>query len=299
MSRRLMIHSLIFVAALVCQPNRTFGQEQETIPREFVQAILGGSRLSGQEQNPEIFVGTVPDGFPTSLLPTGKIQVLGSVRYSGQTGLGPHTTVIAVIPADPDSALRSEILSLDRGGWKLPTPGEREGGFVGAPAARTGTLFCRDSAFIASSTKRRSAGGSYLRLDLYTAARDTPCSPRAPRFRGMYDEIEFPTLVAPTGVASFGDGGGATDWYREASTILQTDMTPAEIVTHFSNQLKGAGWTLGQVATSTEVAIQTAHKNDSKGRLLSGVLSVYSLDRPHARGANFKVMLPENMPPTR
>jgi len=296
MSRRLTILSLIFVAGLLCQPSLSFGQQQETIPREFVQTILGGSMFGGREQNPEIFVGTVPDGFPTSLLPTGKIQVLGSVRYSGQTGLGPHTTVIAVIPTSPDSAQSSEILSLDRAGWKLPPPGEREGGFVGAPPARTGSLFCRDSAFIASSTKRRAAGGSYLRLDLYSGGRDTPCSLRPLRARGMYEEIEFPTLVSPPGVASFGGGGGASDWDREASTVLQTDMMPAEIAAHFSNQLKGAGWALGQLAASTEVAIQTAHKHDSKGRLLSGVLSVYSLDRPHARGANFRVMLPDNMP---
>lgn len=293
MSHRLSTLSLIIAAASMAGPGST-GAQQESVPREFVEALLGGSRFTGQQQAPQIVVGKVPEDFPSTLLPARPFEVLGSVRYSGQNDVSQRTTVIAVVHRDPDSTLASMASVWEASGWKHPPFGEQMGGFVSPPPGPMPTFYCSESGFLSVSTKPRPAGGNYLRLDFTAGQRDSPCNvPQRPQ--PHVEDIAMPTLLNPAGIPSTRSSGGGSSWYREMSTTLRTDMTPQQLISHYTSQLIAAGWTLKPAATSADIVVQPLEKKDSKGNTLYGILTAMTIPKPHLRGVTIRILLPEGM----
>lgn len=302
MSARSVVLSMLFLASFgnsgdAAQAQQTSRAREQggAVPRELVVAIIGGSRMTGPV--PELFVGRLPDGFPAELLPPKPLDILGGVRYPAQMPFGTRTTTIAVIRSNPDSALAAMHTAWVRSGWQHPYSGNPAmGGFITSPVTRPNLFYCTDSAFLTASTTPRAAGGSYVRVDLTTGQRSTPCSPQPVRPLPQYPDIRMPTLVAPLGVKLSDNASSGSGWAREASTILETDMSPAELVAHYANQLTEQGWTLSAPATTSNAVLQTAEKKDSKGGAQLGILSAYTMPRPGNRGVSFRIVSDADRP---
>src|SRR5437763_698519 len=244
--------------------------------RELVEALIGGYRSPGTPP-PNICYRSLPDSFPRALVSAGSVELLGSVRYGAPPGRGSRTTVIGIIKNDPDSALAALKRAWQAGGLREPSRGPSPGGFVPAPATRP-LMFCSDSSTLTAFVSTRTAGGDYLRLDLASGQGPTPCAMEAMRPRpSPTPDFSFPALVAPSGARSLNTSMGGLMYGREASVLLETDMTPAQLISHYSAQLKSAGWTLGETASTRVAVFQIADGKDAKGRPVTGILSAMSL----------------------
>ena len=260
--------------------------------RELVEALIGGYRAPGTPP-PKIFYRALPDDFPRALVSAGSIELLGSVQYGVPPGRGSHATVIGIIKNDPDSALAALKRAWQSAGLREPSRGQNPGGFVPAPAIRP-SMFCSDSSMLTAFMSPRAAGGNYLRLELTNGQGPTPCAMEAMRPRPTpTPDFTFPTLVAPPGAKSLNTSISGSVSGREASVLLETDMTPAQLISHYSAQLKSAGWTLDETATTRLGVFQIANGKDSNGRQIAGILSALSLPQPRSRSVSFKILSPE------
>jgi hypothetical protein len=298
MSTRLTIICALVIAGFVVDPRAGDAQQSprvgsdSAIPKELAIALLGGGRVPGQPP-PEIFVGRAPNDFPTSLLPAGSVEILGGIRYSDTpTPRGNRGAAIFILRSNPDSALPAIYAAWERAGWKHPDLSQSRGGFVPAPITRP-TFYCSDSGFVTTVASARPAGGRYLRIDFSGAQPFGPCDRRDPYVRPPnLEAYSFPTLVAPAGVTTSNSSLGQSSIGREAMAVLETELTPAQILAHYASQLKSAGWTVGEPATTANAAFQIAEMKDLKGGTLTGILAAIAIPKPKAREVSFRVIAP-------
>lgn len=293
MPRRFALMLILFSPALAGAQSR----DTTSVPRELAAALL---RITGYgDAEPRIVVGSTPSDFPRELLPTGG-TVLGAIDYgdSGEMRASRPDIVVIRRPESPDSAMAVLRAHLDRAGWRAPAYPEMQmsgGGFTPAYFdAGQRLALCRDSASVTGSVMRRAEGGSLVQISHRRGDRNTICDDR--RRQMMMDrmppgQIQLPTLRLPAGArgGSTGTGGGMD--YRESNARIETAMSPADLLGHFSAQLTAEGWTLVQRLAEGNAAVLTARKSDTAGRVLYGTLVVTRLEGD-ARDALFRVVTP-------
>lgn len=300
MSGRLLKFTAIVLATVAYHGTIARGQGRTSavpdslvVPRDLVEAIIGGYRTPGTPP-PKILVGTLPDDFPRALLSAPNVEILGSVQFGPLAGRGLRSTVIGVVRENPDSAISALKRIWESHGWKALGAAQSSGGFVPTPMTRP-FLYCSDSSVMTTFATPRSAGGNYLRFDFSTGQGPTPCAMQAMRpITPPVPDYSFPTLVAPAGARSLNNSMGGSASGREASVLLETDMTPTQLIAHYAPQLKTAGWTLGETAMTRVAVVQVAESKDSKGRTLTGILTALLLPQPRSKSVSFKILSPDN-----
>lgn len=100
---------------------------------------------------------------------------------------------------------------------------------------------------------------------------DTP----AARREAAMARSPFRVLAAPEGAELQGSGasGGSGDhdeWYQR----LRTDLSAAEVVRHYGEQLQARGWIPGTEATEGSVALRTFRLQDDEGQPWHALLFV-------------------------
>jgi len=248
-------------------------EDASAIPRELALALIG----SDMRGTPTITIGRAPDGFMGELIPANA-RVLGGIAYAADPRGARTMTAIVVVPDSAESGLAKFEASLERSGWtQPPMPGASRGGFVSSGMGDRGPSFflCRDSSSLWLNAKPRLAGGSTLHISL-TPRRGSMCDGERMRMmsRGDRDDLQLPTLRPPAGVYSRSSGRGSGGNYSESDTELGTTMNPADLASHFTNQLREQGWTLGVRASDATAVVQIASHKDGIGRALTGVLGV-------------------------
>jgi hypothetical protein len=236
---------------------------QEPVPRELAMALM--SFGPGMSPN-NLLIGKAPEDIPPELVPPGA-EILGSVTLFEQR------IVVLGVKESPDSALSAMHTRLLGIGWKEPprAPSMNRGGFVGADAfSAMGSqpdVVCKgDEVVVLSSTYRRS-GGSVLKVSYSKGQRYNSCTIRQDAYRSPYDDAPVPTLRAPAGSISKGNGmGGSSDGEVQLTTKLGTTLTPAEVVAHYDKQMIAAGWTSRSDGSADVVAVHTYRKTDDKAR---------------------------------
>lgn len=229
------------------------------IPAPLVAALLGEPIGGGAAR--DIAVGTLPPGFPESLVPAGPVEILGGM-VQGQT--------ITVILADSTRRLAAVAEEqFERAGYTRPR--ERPGsGFFAARGPYT--FFCRDNETVAAApiagaqhhhvrlTYRRLTGGNAF------------CDRVSPE--PTADRLVLPELVAPPGlrVRTSGGGGSGSGGVESHAEAVGTRLVPAAVVAHYAKQLVAAGWTAADPAVSPRVAAQYFEARDSAGGRWGGVL---------------------------
>ena len=258
------------VPALAFAQRSTPGSDsQEPVPRELAVALMSfGPGMSANN----LLIGKAPDDIPPELVPPGA-EILGSVTQFEQ-----RIIVLAVKEA-PDSAIASMQARLVGIGWKEPPrpPSMNRGGFVGADAFSSmggqPDLVCRGDEVVVLTATYRRTGGSVLKVSYNKGQRYGPCTVRQDAYRSPYDDAPIPTLRAPGGSISKGNGmGGGSDGQINLNTTLGTTLKPAEVVLHYDKQMIAAGWTSRSEGSADIVAVHTYRKADDKGRQWTATL---------------------------
>jgi hypothetical protein len=288
-----MLRSVIF-GLLLTAPTIAPAQKGDTtsVPRELVLALLTANSFGDAES---LTIGAPPRDFPKELIPEAGM-VLGGISITAERPMSKRLMIVARSNVSSDSALAQVERQLERTGWRQPSfpdMGRGRGGFVAvAIGPSMGKFFCRGDSMVTTRTSQRAGGGSYVMVSVSSAARSA-CDDRAQRRRRAFeDEIELPTLHPPSGVRAIGSSGSGGDNYRESTTRLTTTLTPTNLVDHFAEQLKQAGWTINSRLTAEDVAVLTASKPDKDGRRMNGTLLTTRLGDSE-RQATIRVMVAE------
>lgn len=244
---KMCYRSLVLLAGALAAPS-LHAQATDQVPRELVLALLGAGRGSDRA---DLRVGALPDGLPPALVPTDA-RVLGSLSFARQS-----TTVLAA-PQPADSAglrLESQLLAMGWAAATRPPPVER--GFVSETPARMPRAFCKDGGTLTISATPRSPSGSVITLSYSPFAGRAACGD-ATRRRAFFDDLPVPALYPPPGTVTEGGGsvgGGGDGW--DLRTRLRGRASAPEVLHHYADQLRRAGWVAGDSAVVSRAAIQT------------------------------------------
>jgi hypothetical protein len=256
--------SLVLLAGALVAPS-LYAQAADPVPRELVLALLGERRGSDRA---DLRVGALPDGLPPALVPPDA-RILGSHTFARQS-----TTVLAA-PQPADSAmlrLESQLLAM---GWAA-TPSPRvERGFVSEAPTRIPRLFCKEGGALTISTAPRSPSGSVITLHYAPFAGRGACED-APGRRAILHDVPVPTLYPPPGTVTEGGGrvgGGGDGW--DFRTRLRGRAAAPEVLRHYAEQLRRAGWVTADSALVSRAAIQTLrYERNGSGVEWHGALGV-------------------------
>lgn len=263
------------VLTLAIVPSLAFAQRVATssdstaIPRELALALIS----SGPGMSPNaLLVGKAPDDIPPDLIPPGT-EILGSVTQFDQR------IIVLAMKQSPDSAIGAMEARLVAAGWKEPpaAPQVSRAGFVGADAFSSiggrPDVVCREDEVVMLSSMYRRSGGSILKVSYSKGQRYNSCNVRREAYRSPYDDAPVPTLRAPVGSISRGNGmGGSSDGEVNLTTKLGTRLKPAEVVAHYDKQMVSAGWTSVSEGSVDIVAVHTYRKADEKGQAWTATL---------------------------
>jgi len=149
--------------------------------------------------------------------------------------------VLIEINTKEDDFLASYAQSLESEGWTA-VPNQSQGsGFVAE--AHPWFVYCNDQKGTALTlqTFEISEGKTYAHLNLDTENIEYMCNPD---FNLGMDQAYnmLPVLKIPAGALMTSGGSSSGDGSAESTTDIKTDLSPKELVAHFSSQLRSAGW---------------------------------------------------------
>ncbi|HEU0015647.1 MAG TPA: hypothetical protein VFQ45_18365 [Longimicrobium sp.] len=263
---------LIAAGLLTCAP--TARAQDDMIPRELVEALLPWFGIES-DPRPELLVGRAPESFPAEALPAGA-RVLGAT-------VGLRYTVVVAQAGDAPAAVQSSVASrLQAAGWRPEAPDGpfgRGGGFVSAQAPRETPLFCGpDNRYVSLTVAAREGGGSDVRVMYSADRRFSPCGRRREAGHSQLHSLVIPSLVAPPGCTTRGGSSSSTaEGSHAVFARITTEMRGGELLSHYAEQLRQAGWTLTQRAEAGGLATQVVQARDSEGNAWTGVLSTLAL----------------------
>lgn len=260
---RALVIALVAVAPLSAQQPAS-----DAVPRELALALISGFR--GGRAEPDIVVGRAPATFPANVLPANA-NVLGGIDYSRATA------VVLTAPESADSTRASLVRHLERLGWRVADRERGQGGFV-ASAQEMPRTFCRDDKGLSVVVRDRPRGGSLAMLSSWSG----PCDEDDRRREGLAPP-HLPTLEAPAGARSLGQGMGGGREGREAFTRLESSMPSAQIAAHYARQLTRAGWTVTGPAIAEGVVVYGVRHRDEENRPLGGALTVVEIPESRQR----------------
>ncbi|HEY7357724.1 MAG TPA: hypothetical protein VH590_14705 [Ktedonobacterales bacterium] len=210
---------------------------------------LTSSPFDPRTQNPQLFVGQLPDNLPFELpIPEGS-RVIGGITRSPE-----HIGLLLDVPLPPEQAHAFYKERLQADGWsELDQPmGMQRGGFVHSSilARSHSVTFCKGPRGPSLDVRALSAQAGFtdVRLSLNLDERESPCAQsarmrRGRRVRDMGLEQLIPPLAPPEGARQMGGGGGggSDSWYSSATLEADTDL--ATLTAHYADQLAQGGWT--------------------------------------------------------
>ena len=247
--RRLFLVLVLFLMSL------SWAQE-EGVPREFVERIVGGP-------NANFYVGELPPaerlGFELPV-PEGA-RVVGST-LSGE-GEAYNAAVYLETEGSSDETVSFYRRALLADGWAQGQTYE-QAGFLGSGDLQEQAVFCRDTTVLyfndfADVPAEDSPTQLTLQIYNYPLARgSTPCD----QDEQNYYNIPIPGLVAPPeSMTLYLDGGGGDPGAGGSSSVLlQSDLGAEAIVDFYDAQLLAAGWTARDGA---EVGVGDDEDSDS------------------------------------
>jgi hypothetical protein len=229
----------------------------------------------------ELLVGRLPDSWGAIPEIPGA-RLLGSAVYTRRDR---PTHIEAVYDADGDSqaVLARCDSELTRSGWiEFQGFGGMHGGFVPGGLTGAGKTYRRGDEgpilMVAAMDREAKATDMRLRLD-WEMIRHLPDMRR----HGPPEGAErMPPLSPPAGAALHGGGGGggSGSWHSEAS--VETELSIADVDSHFAKQLERAGWTrLGGTAEDVVAwsSWRVPGEGDWRGLLL--VLGAFKQGEPY------------------
>ena len=272
--RRLAVGAFLTSLAALAQPTSAAAQgaEQEMIPRDVAEALIGGGPLLDAGREVRILVGHLPDDL-VSLLPAGSgASVVGSLVRRHMT------EAVLDIPGTPDEVLTRWEEALLKRGWKRLQPRSfpSTGGFATSSPGRS-HQFCMGDSLSLSLDADRHQDESRLRVLLpsgrsaYNVCRHQEDMPRLQH----RDESPLPELSPPPSVRMRGAGGGGGGTEFQSRGFAETAMPVAELADHYHRQLVGHGWEpVGQAVSDVVVIYRYRVPDEDRDSPWLGLISV-------------------------
>jgi hypothetical protein len=234
----------------------------ESVPLELVQVLLA-TGVAGEL--PEVVVGEVPEVLRGLVALPGQARALGGAVYSSRA------TLVVVTPEDPNHVRRAWPDRLGAAGWE-PFASVRQPEFEATPVG--GLWFCKeDTGSLSIGPVRNPEGGSFVRLTYRDDPAVSSCAEPTPEaWRGLRSPI--PSLAPPTGTVVRGgsSGGGGDEWTARAR--LQGELSPDQVLRHYSAQLQESDWIPLTQVSGEGVAVQTYRWLDDEGEEWYALLTV-------------------------
>jgi hypothetical protein len=256
LQRTLFVPSILVVLAAGCAANRQ--ATPASIPAPLVTALMD-DRGSPTRASPDYAVGTLPPGYPATLVPSGPVRIVGGMTAGDQ--------IIAVF-ADSTRRLSAILEQLfEHAGFTRPPPSPGSG-FMGGSGPYS--FFCKDSVMVSaeplSGTERNVARVNYRRLRGRSACPTRDPAPSA-------GQLRLPELTPPAGVrVTRSNGGGGGDGVNSSAEMTGTALSPSAVIAHYATQLVAAGWIAEAPAVSERVAAQFFETKDASDAPWEGVL---------------------------
>jgi hypothetical protein len=221
----------------------------DSLPRELVEALLRPYLGLYTGNGATFAVGRVPESLAPYLFVPPGARVLGGIESASNT-----IVVLSVSTSVEDlrASYRREQLRL---GWTPPSPGGSRGGFVPAPGTGqegNSLVFCHIGQSLQIVPYPSTAGSLLVTASVQTYS--GLCSNQVRFMSTSPSGVELPVLLNPDGAgmnsqtcfaASLSSGGG-----NSTSERLQTNLSPTQLVEHFSRQLSDSGWIVSASAAS-------------------------------------------------
>jgi hypothetical protein len=212
-------------------------------------------------------VGTLPPGYPATLVPPGPVRIVGGMTAGDQ---------ITVIFADSTRRLAAVLEQhFEYAGFTRPAPSPGSGFSSGSGPY---SFFCKDSAMV-SAQPLTGSERNLTRVSYRRGRGGSSCATfdREP----LPGSLRLPALTPPPGVrvrrSGAGSEGSAVNAHAEVSGSA---LVPAAIVAHYAAQLVAAGWTASEPAISPRVAAQFFEAKDTAGAAWEGVLMAAGSETP-------------------
>ncbi len=249
---------------------------QDAVPMELVRLLVPAGRAMA-----DVAVGRLPVGFPEGVVPAGA-RVVGGVRG------GYETMAAAAVPQAPREAEAAFRRALQAAGWTDVMQLRQQTGFISS-VMETPNILCQGERAINFTAIPRDAGGSYLRISLYSPETNySPCERQ--QLQPGPRESRLPTLVGPPGVRVFGTGSGSSsDGSESTRARIRAATAPAQLLAHYAAELERAGWTPSPPVANAELGQQTFRKRDAAGKELFGLLSAVAYPGSDARDLQFAI----------
>jgi len=251
----------------------------------LVLRLMGhGLDFPGFENPTRLLVGRLPDPLPVPTpLPEG-------ARVTGSQILGPAVTIVLDADQPPPAVLDFYKEKLQADGWTIQEPHVMHGGFMAGAFIPPLTYYkgTRGPSLSIQATAMDD-GPTDVRLHLNTDPRQSFSAARM-RHAGLHDLL--PNLMPPPGMrqAPEGGGGGGSSYYSTAR--LRTDLDPAAVSTHYTAQLRAAGWTLTSESQGGPAAWSAWTFADRDGESWRGMLLMI---RPPDPGSEYLLYLRADM----
>jgi hypothetical protein len=237
------------------------------IPLPLATALLNDRGIpTATRPAPRFAVGTLPDRYPVTLVPTGPVAIVGGMTTGDE--------VVAVF-ADSTrrlSAVFEELFTRD--GFNRP-PSSPGAGF--SPRSGPYSYFCRDSETV-SAQPLTGANRNLVRVDYRVIRAQRACA-TADAF-ATHGLLHLPELTPPPGArvsgshgASGGDGGPSST-ISSSADLTGAALVPSAILAHYAAQLSAAGWTGAPPAISEKIAAEFFEAKDAAGATWEGALTI-------------------------
>jgi hypothetical protein len=241
--------ALLVTSAAASRAQSVRGAAPDSLPRELVEALLRPYIGLYTPNGATFVVGRVPESLAPYLFVPPGARVLGGIESANNT-----IVVLSVSTSVEDlrASYRREQLRL---GWTPPSPGGSRGGFVPAPGTGqegSSLVFCHIGQSLQIVPYSSAAG-----LLMVTATVQTYSGLCANQMRFVSTSpsgVELPVLLNPDGAGmnsqtcfapSLSSGSG-----NSTSERLQTNLSPTQLIEHFSRQLSDSGWSVSASAAS-------------------------------------------------
>jgi len=222
------------------------GDEESTL--EFLKQWLMPINPDGLSQNLKIYIASMPKDLPYDLPVSDDLRIIGSVTGSWVDYIFIFDTKLS---SEPIHDFYAQTLS-DMGWHEAPT-NQGQGGFVTQFDYYHGYCHEDNDAFLSVETTPLTTEKTSIRLSLDISPAPYNCDPVAASPGFSYSEL-IPQLVTPRGSFIQSGGASSSDQSAEVTASLQSDLSTAELVELYNQQLLASGWIMQDSGDTDDAA---------------------------------------------
>ena len=240
------------------------GGDEEAL-REFIRQWVVPVYPDGSSQGITVYIGSTPNDVPYELPIPADSRTIGSI-----TGTWVDYMLIFDSNLTAESVHEFYEQSLIDKGWK-EAPTMQGGGFTSQSYLYKTYCYEENEAALGVETPSGLNDKTSIRLTLDLSPDPHMCS-ADPNYGSTYISV-IPELKAPKGIAVQGTGAGSSDRDANVSANLKGNLTAAEVVDFYNEQLRAAGWEMqndnqGEGAAWSQWTFQDEQRNDWIGALM-------------------------------